>query len=95
MYFCKSVNPPISLSSRKIWGTVLAVGTASNRSSLVYPSPIFFSSNSIFFEGQSLSDSVSLTLPNATTLNVGRQFLFINESNVPVRIFKNSNIYFT
>lgn len=49
-------------------------------------------SNSIYFEGQSLSDFVSLTLPDATTLNIGRQFIFINGSNVPVRVFKNSNI---
>ena len=48
-------------------------------------------SNSIYFEGQSLLDSVSLTLPDARTLNIGRQFLFINGSNVPIRISKNSS----
>jgi superfamily II DNA or RNA helicase len=42
-----SLNPPISTPSIIICGTVLADGIASNSSSLVYPSPIFFSSNGI------------------------------------------------
>lgn len=54
-------------------------------------------SNSIYFEGESLGSFISVVLPNAENLTVGRQFLFINGSNVPVRVYRynNSLSYFT
>jgi hypothetical protein len=54
-------------------------------------------SNSIYFEGESLLSFISVTLPDAQKINIGRQLLFINGSNVPIRIYRNSNLlsYFT
>ena len=44
-------------------------------------------SDTIYIEGQSGVD-VNVFLPDSTTLHVGRKFLFINESNAKVNIFK-------
>ena len=46
-------------------------------------------SNSIFIESENTSVSyVSIMLPDATLLNLGRQFLFINDTTIQVRIYK-------
>lgn len=46
-------------------------------------------SNSIFIESENASISyVSIMLPDATLLNLGRQFLFINNTTIQVRIYK-------
>jgi hypothetical protein len=54
-------------------------------------------SNSIYFEGESIGSFISVVLPDAENLTIGRQFLFINGSNVPVRVYRynNSLSYFT
>ena len=52
-------------------------------------------SNSIFIEGENTSIAYSsVTLPDATSLHLGRQILFINDSNIPVRIYKKNSTEF-
>lgn len=53
-------------------------------------------SDSIYFTGESNLNFISVYLPNAQTLNVGRQLLFINEVLIPIRVypFGNTSSYF-
>ena len=52
-------------------------------------------SNSIFIDGANIIvDHIDITLPNAQSINIGRQLLFINNSNVSARIYKNGSLEF-